>query len=172
MHSFTIASFAAGLLIVFVAGDEAALKKDKAAFQGVWKVTSLETPKGKDANAEGATLEFNKDGKNFTFMHNDETKRGTFKLNPAGKPKEIDVVFIGEDKTFEGIYQIEKNKLKICICLEGNAGPAAYGLNDMAAVTVLVVREGKVVSNFAYADPNGTVAREIIMATKKALDKK
>jgi hypothetical protein len=59
----------------------------------------------------------------------------------------------------------------VSICLEGNTGPAAYGLNDMATVTVLVVKEGKVVANFAYADPNGTVAREVIGAVTKALGK-
>ncbi len=63
-------------------------------------------------------------------------------------------------------------QLPLSICLEGDAGPAAYGLNDMAAITVLVAKNGKVVANFAYADPNGTVAREVIAAVSKALGHK
>ena len=59
----------------------------------------------------------------------------------------------------------------VSICLEGKEGPAAYGLNDMAAITVLVAKDGKVVANFAYADPNGTVAKEVIAAAAKALGK-
>ncbi len=59
----------------------------------------------------------------------------------------------------------------VSICLEGKDGPPAYGLNDMAAITALVVKEGKVVANFAYADPNGTVAKDVIAAAAKALGK-
>ena len=64
-----------------------------------------------------------------------------------------------------------KLESSVSICLEGNAGPAAYGLNDMAAITALVVKDGKVVANFAYADPNGTVAKDVIAAVAKALGK-
>lgn len=59
----------------------------------------------------------------------------------------------------------------VSICLEGKEGPASYGLNDMAAITVLIAKEGKVVANFAYADPNGTVAKDVIAAAAKALGK-
>ena len=81
----------------------------------------------------------------------------------------------GDKDETKAFLERAKNSLKlqapVSICLEGNAGPAAYGLNDMAAVTVLVAKEGKVVANFAYADPNGTVAKEVIAAVAKALGK-
>ena len=52
-----------------------------------------------------------------TFKKDNESKKGTFKLNPAGKPKEIDISPAEENaKTLEGIYVIEKeNTLKICL---------------------------------------------------------
>src|ERR1700722_8840185 len=106
MKALGLTTFATSLFVVFAVqgGDEAALKKERAALQGMWKITKFETPKGADDNVPGATLEFDKEGKNLTFSHNGETKKGTFKLNPSGKPKEIDVMPENEDKTIEGIY--------------------------------------------------------------------
>jgi hypothetical protein len=81
----------------------------------------------------------------------------------------------GDKDATKAFLERAKNSLNlqtpVSICLEGNAGPAAYGLNDMAAVTVLIAKDGKVVANFAYADPNGTVAKDVIAAVAKALGK-
>jgi hypothetical protein len=81
----------------------------------------------------------------------------------------------GDKDETKAFLERAKDSLKlqtpVSICLEGNAGPAAYGLNDMATVTVLVVKDGKVAANFAYADPNGTVAKDVIAAVAKALGK-
>jgi uncharacterized protein (TIGR03067 family) len=113
------------------AGDEAALKKDKAALQGLWKVISLEGPDGKKEDLNGATLEFGKEGKNITFIKDNETKKGTFKLNPAGKPKEIDISPTDDTKTMAGIYQVEKSTLKICLAMNPNdARPTEFAIKD------------------------------------------
>ena len=81
----------------------------------------------------------------------------------------------GDKDETKAFLERAKNSLNLqtpmSICLEGNSGPAAYGLNEMATITVLVVKDGKVVANFAYADPNATVAREVIRAVAKALGK-
>jgi uncharacterized protein (TIGR03067 family) len=137
MKALGLASFAACLLIAFAAqgGDDAALKKEKAALQGLWKIVSVETPNGKKDDFDGATLDFNKDGKNLTFTKGNETKKGTYKLNPAGKPKEIDISPSDDNqKTMEGIYVIEKNTLKICLCPEGSGD---------GRPTEFVVKDGK-----------------------------
>jgi uncharacterized protein (TIGR03067 family) len=145
MQSIGVASFAAGLLLVLGAqGDEAALKKDKAALQGAWKIASFETTKGKDANFEGAMLEFDKEGKNLTFTFNGQTKKGTFKLNPAGKPKEIDIKPADEDKTFEGIYQVEKDTLKICLATDINDGrPSEFAPKEGKNFALIVLERAK-----------------------------
>ena len=93
MKTFGLASFAATLFIAFAAqgGDDAALKKERAALQGMWKVVAFEDADGKKDDLVGATLDFAKDGKMLTFTRGGETKKGTFKLNVAGKPKEIDI---------------------------------------------------------------------------------
>jgi uncharacterized protein (TIGR03067 family) len=145
MQSLSVASFAVGLLFVLGAqGDEAALKKERAALQGKWKIVSFETAKGKDDNLVGATMEFDKDGKSLTLMHNNESKKGTFKLNPAGKPKEIDIKPADEDKTFEGIYQVTKDKLKICLSPNnGDGRPAEFATKEGKAFVLVELEREK-----------------------------
>ena len=81
----------------------------------------------------------------------------------------------GDKDETKAFLERAKDSLKlqapVSICLDGKEGPPAYGLNDMAAITVLVAKDGKVVANFAYADPNGTVAKDVIAAAAKALGK-
>ncbi len=133
MRTFGLASFAVALVVVLSAqgGDDATQKKEKAALHGKWKIVSLETNQGKDNNVEGAIMEFDKDGKNLTFTKDDKSKKGAFKLNPSAKPKEIDIVPADENKTFEGIYQIEKSTLKLCLAPDaGDGRPSEFALKD------------------------------------------
>ena len=94
-------------------------KKDKAVLQGTWKVTAS-ISKGDKANADeikdlhlifrGDAILVREDGKtqeNFIFG-----------VNPASKPKEIDLVLkIGPQKgrIDRGIYELDGDSLKICI---------------------------------------------------------
>jgi uncharacterized protein (TIGR03067 family) len=88
-------------------GDDA--KKETATLQGKWKPTKIEgrnplkldgllvTVRGDKLTLEGATekpLEF------------------TFKLDPAAKPKAIDVTF--ELGTLLGVYELDGDVLKVC----------------------------------------------------------
>lgn len=146
MKMLGLASFAASLFVVLTvqAGDDAAQKKEKAALEGVWKIVSLETNKGKDAGAEGATLEFDKEGKNITFTKDGQAKKGTFTLNPVGKPKEIDIKPSDENKTFEGIYQLEKDKLKICMAPDsGDGRPGEFALKDGKNYVLITLERAK-----------------------------
>jgi uncharacterized protein (TIGR03067 family) len=145
MKTLGLASFAVGLLVVLTAqGGDEALKKEKAAIEGAWKIVSFESNKGKDANLEGASLEFDKDGKRMTFTHNGETKKGSFKINPAAKPKEIDINPSDENKTFEGIYQLDKDKLKICLAPDSNDGrPGEFALKDGKNYVLIVLERAK-----------------------------
>ena len=59
----------------------------------------------------------------------------------------------------------------IGICLDGKDGPATYGLNDKVTLTILLIKDAKVVGNFALADPNETDARKILPALKKLIAK-
>jgi uncharacterized protein (TIGR03067 family) len=145
MKSLGLASFAATLFVVLAAhgGDDAALKKDKAALQGVWKVVSFETPDGKKEDIVGATLEFDKDGKGLTYSKDSESKKGTFKLNPAGKPKEIDITQGDDNQVKEGIYQIEKTTLKICLSTGSDGRPNEFAVKDGKKHVLITLEKAK-----------------------------
>ena len=145
MKTLGLTSFGACLFIVLTAqaGDDAQ-KKDKAAIQGKWKVVRFETSKGQDPNVEGATIEFDKDGKNLVFTHMDKAKKGTFSLNPAGKPKEIDITPTDENRTFEGIYAFEKETLKLCLATEpGDGRPGEFAVKDGKSFVLVTLERSK-----------------------------
>jgi uncharacterized protein (TIGR03067 family) len=145
MKKLGLTSFAFGLFVVLAAqGGDDAQKKDQAAIQGKWKIVSLENNKGKDQGAEGAALEFGKDGKSLVFMKDDQTKKGTYTLNPAGKPKEMDIKPAGEDKNFEAIYELGKDTLKICIAPEpGDGRPSEFALKEGKNFLLIVLERAK-----------------------------
>jgi len=109
----TLASFA--FLAIAGAQDDAETKKDKAILAGMWKMEVFETADGKVDNLVGAMLTF--EGDKLEFKH-DDTKKSSYTINPAGKPKEITIK--NENGEMNGIYKIEKETLTICICLEPN----------------------------------------------------
>lgn len=59
----------------------------------------------------------------------------------------------------------------VSVAIDKN-GPASYGFNDQAGITILVVEKGVVTANFAFADPNETDARPILETVRKTLAKK
>ena len=66
------------------------------------------------------------------------------KLNPAGKPKEIDIMPSDENKTFEGIYQIDKTTLKICLCPGSNDGrPSEFVIKDGKQHVLIIMERAK-----------------------------
>jgi uncharacterized protein (TIGR03067 family) len=145
MKALGMTAFAAGLLIVLTAraGEDEA-KKDKAALEGTWKVISFETAKGKDSDLEGATLEFSKDAKSLIFTHKDQTKKGTVKINAAAKPKEMDIKPNDEDKTFEAIYHVEKDKLKLCLTPEpGDGRPGEFAVKEGKSFILILLERAK-----------------------------
>ena len=146
MKTFGFLTCAASLVLVLTAqaGDDAAQKKDKAALQGMWKVISLENAQGKDAGAEGAMIEFDKDGKTMTYTQQGNTKKGTYTLNPAANPKEIDIKAIDENKTFEAIYKVEKDSLKLCLAAEpGDGRPSEFATKEGKSYVLVTMERAK-----------------------------
>jgi uncharacterized protein (TIGR03067 family) len=126
------------------AGDEAAEKKDKAALQGLWKIVSIEFFQGKDENAVGVIFDFDKDGKKLTIDPNGKTKKATFTLNPAGKPKEIELKTTDDDRSYEGIYEITKGSLKLCFALNaGDGRPTEFATKEGKSYVLATLEKAK-----------------------------
>jgi uncharacterized protein (TIGR03067 family) len=135
---------AGAVLLAGGAGDEAALKKEKARLEGKWTIVKLTTPKGDEDVSQGATITFGKDGI-LEYRKGDETKKATFKLNPTAKPKEIDLS-PDEDanKIWHGIYQIEKDKLKLCVDPSGNSQrPTEFAAPEGGNQVLVILEKAK-----------------------------
>jgi uncharacterized protein (TIGR03067 family) len=128
---------AGGVLgLLLLGGDADAIKKDLKLLEGTWKVESLEDAQGKKQEFEGATLTFKQD--KLEFKTATETKKGSIKINPAGKPKEIDIRPEGKDEGMQGIYQIDGATLKICVNDDPTGGrPSEFAAKDRYIMVVL-----------------------------------
>jgi uncharacterized protein (TIGR03067 family) len=100
-------------------GGADAVKKDKAALQGVWRVTAS-TSKGDKVPAEDIKelfLIFKGDA--IHIREGGKTQENfAFRIDPAKKVKEIDLTLkVGPQKgrVDRGIYEIDGDTLRICI---------------------------------------------------------
>ena len=116
MQTWTVIAVAG--LVAFVSGDDVtqAIKKDRAALQGTWKVTES-VSKGEKAPPEDLFLIFRGDA----ILIREEGKTAenfSYLLDPSKKPKEIDLtVKVGAQKgrIDRAIYQLDGDTLRICI---------------------------------------------------------
>src|SRR4051794_8195412 len=82
-----------------------------ADLQGGWRLTAAEAEAGPvDLPDTGPALVIKGD----RVLHGGrEIARLT--ADPAADPKVLDLHFTGPDRTYEGIYSIEKDALKVCL---------------------------------------------------------
>jgi uncharacterized protein (TIGR03067 family) len=128
MRAHLLTAVAVGLLVGAGApAGEGKKDKDKAGLQGVWKVVTVEERGKSMEDNEGHEVIFK--GDEFTLKRGDKTLvKAKFKLDPAKKPKQIDLE-ITEDRsgkhvgqTAEGIYELKNDELKCCIVEPGSGG--------------------------------------------------
>jgi uncharacterized protein (TIGR03067 family) len=107
---------AAGLL---VAADDAKTQApaDQGKLQGTWEVVSMERGGMKREGPPEAQLVF--EGDKFTMKMGERSIRGTFKLDPAKAPGQIDMTVTEgpeqfQGKTSQGLYALEGDTLKWC----------------------------------------------------------
>ena len=117
MNRYVVMVLVAGLLLgAAPAPKEDEAKKDAEQLQGKWVFASLDVDGKVDApeDKKGVTLVIEKD--EFTLRDGDDVIiKGKFKLDPAHKPKAIDIqVTEGnrKGKAMLGIYHLDKDSLK------------------------------------------------------------
>ncbi len=137
---------AAGFLLSLVqAKDEDAVKAEVKKFQGVWKVTEA-YDKGDKVPAEDLrSLEVIFEGNKILVREGDKVHdRMTFQINPAKKPKTIDMTHAegpNKGRTDPGIYLLEGNSLKICVNeKKGGARPTEFASKRGSSVSLIVLK--------------------------------
>jgi uncharacterized protein (TIGR03067 family) len=157
-------------ILVAAAGprDEAA-KQEMAKLEGNWK-TVLADAGGKLDGRLYATLSFvaNK----FARTFKSQTVRGHYEVNPASKPKTIDISFDdGPDKgkTVAGIYALEGENLRICYAEPGKARPTEIGKHGGPNEVLLVLKRDKSAATSERPPPSVFVDRNLETAVRAAL---
>jgi uncharacterized protein (TIGR03067 family) len=134
---------AAGLLVG--ADDpkkDAGKKSDKDLIQGTWNIEKAD----RDGNAaspdeiKGLQLIF-KDDKYTLKTPGGGDLEGTFKLDPAKKPKQLEAT-LASGETLKGIYKIEKDTFTLCISVvPGGERPADF--KGGAGIHLYVMKKAK-----------------------------
>ena len=110
---------AAGLLAAPVLKDDAT--KDK--IEGTWVVVSA-TRDGKAHDEIKDDKVTFKDG-TISIKSKNKDETATYKVDASKKPKEIDITHEG-GKTLLGIYAVEGNTLKVCLCRTEDKRPTEF----------------------------------------------
>jgi clostripain len=141
--------------VLFLAGNAAAPGQDKQQsslpdkdkVQGTWNAFSSEAG-GKENPGAEAILTFKGDG--FRVKQRDGTSpKGTFKLDPSTTPKSIDLKIEeesddGKTTTVLGIYQLEGDKLTVCIGDPGSGDrPKEFATREGSRYLLLRFKRGK-----------------------------
>jgi uncharacterized protein (TIGR03067 family) len=118
--------------------DEKPASRDRDRIQGTWRlvkaeVNGVELPVAFLQPREGSLAVFSGDKLSTNFLDVSEKDEGkgvhptfTFKLDPARKPKTIDLRENAK-KTLLGIYRLDGDDLELCICRGGKQErPAAF----------------------------------------------
>jgi uncharacterized protein (TIGR03067 family) len=105
--------------------------KDADRIRGVWTAVAKfdEDGKSKEIKPDDPMhfrFEFTAD--TMATILKSRSIEGKYKLDPSKSTKEIDVVrkIRGEDTTFQGIYSLDGDKLKVCLAGTGNDRPKAF----------------------------------------------
>jgi uncharacterized protein (TIGR03067 family) len=106
--AFTVSAFAA----------DKAVDREIAKWQGTWKAVSMEHDGKLTPPDKLKPIKLTVDGAKYHFQNGDFNERGTYKFDPAGEPKALDIV-VGEGpdkgKVYLVIYKVAGDRLTICL---------------------------------------------------------
>ncbi|HEY7311645.1 MAG TPA: sigma-70 family RNA polymerase sigma factor [Gemmataceae bacterium] len=124
-----------------------AKKSDKEKIQGEWKVESAKVNGEESQGAEGDRIKgatWTIAAEKITVTFNGEDRVATYKLDPAAKPKAIDVM-TEKEGTFKGIYKLEGDTLTICATLgqEDGERPTEFVSKEGSSTMLFVLKRKK-----------------------------
>jgi uncharacterized protein (TIGR03067 family) len=124
-------------------GDDA---KDGDALQGAWLPSSAEIGGKPFPDEVRKTIKLVVKDDKYTVTVGKEVDQGTVKLNPAAKPKEMDIT--GTDgpnkgKTILAIYERDGDTLRVCYDLSGKSRPTEFKTKEGAPLFLVTYKREK-----------------------------
>jgi uncharacterized protein (TIGR03067 family) len=136
------------LYLVFIASateDKDQLKEMKK-LEGIWEVVGMEM-KGKALPAKDRPIQkvIFRDNKKAAQKEAKESQVYTYTLDPSKEPKTMEATEVGAKKksTLVGIYQVDKDTLKLCLDLDGKGLPKEFKTNAQSEVILLELKRKK-----------------------------
>jgi uncharacterized protein (TIGR03067 family) len=127
---------------LFVGSNDEAVQ-DFAQLEGVWRFALVQVDGKKQPEVPFATnkMIIGKDG-SYIVIQGPRVTRGSIRLNPASAPKQYDVTIttgLLKGRTFPGIYELEKDRWRICLPLGGKDRPAALASNPGSGLMLQIL---------------------------------
>jgi len=118
----------ATILFAAAAGGQDAADERKL-LQGTWLPTAAELGEKSFDEATLKTIKLVVEGDKYTVTVGKAVDKGTTKIDPAAKPKTMDI--LGSDgpnkgKTILAIYELKDDTLRVCYDLSGKARPTEF----------------------------------------------
>jgi RNA polymerase sigma factor (sigma-70 family) len=126
-------------VLAFAGATAVQAKSDKEVLQGTWKVVLVKINGNEKNDEEADRIKMGK----FIFKGDKLIARGEcdFKIDPAKKPKEFDMIPREgppqeKGQTFQGIYELKGDDLTMVVCNPGNDRPKSFDDIPPNGVTV------------------------------------
>jgi uncharacterized protein (TIGR03067 family) len=126
--------------------DSAEEAKEKKAFEGTWNVTVAERDGRKESEEDTKNLKLIFSGDKITIKIQEEGQEAMYKLDPGKKPKAIDITPTAgpeKGKTFQGIYELEGDSLKLCWSEKKDARPTEFVTRPNSECFLLILNRAK-----------------------------
>jgi uncharacterized protein (TIGR03067 family) len=137
-----IALALASLLALSRAGGQETVKQETDALQGTWRLTAIEIA--------GRTTDLPEDGPRWVIKGNKVSYAGkelaVLTLDGATKPKSMDLAFVTPKNTYEAVYAVDADTLKICANSQTSGvkeRPSGFDTKDTMGLRLLVFRRDK-----------------------------
>lgn len=117
---------------------------DTKSLQGTWVIESA-TLAGRDHTEDFEGMKLTLDGNNYVVDFGKNTDKGTFAVDPAKSPKQIDLTSVEgpfKGKALPGIYDLKGDTLRICANADGKADlrPKAFEAPDKVRSMLLTFK--------------------------------
>ena len=146
MRFFGLIAPMLSVLIAAVSGDDAT-REDLEKFHGKWSLTSVERDGKKTPPEELAEIKLTIQANKFVLRKGPVVvSEGTFTLDPARKPKEIDETITAgpnRGKVFKAIYEIDEKHHTICFAAAGRERPTEFSSKPGSGRVLQVWRRDK-----------------------------